>query len=102
MTDLLHQEAAIRLGCFLAVLLPMMLWEWRQPRRSLSLPRARRWPANLGIIVVDSLVVRLVLCTGFTIRRGPRKPTAILASTCRGGTGCSGLIGISPATVTPA
>jgi sterol desaturase/sphingolipid hydroxylase (fatty acid hydroxylase superfamily) len=38
----------------------MILWEWRQPRRILSLPRGRRWPANLGIIVVDSVVVRLV------------------------------------------
>ncbi len=38
----------------------MMLWERRKPRRALSLPRARRWPANLGIIVVDSIVLRLV------------------------------------------
>lgn len=60
MTDLLRYESAIRLGCFLAVLVLMMGWEWRQPRRLLSLPRAQRWPANLGIIVVDSLVVRLV------------------------------------------
>ena len=60
MTNLLHHESAIRLGCFLAVLVLMMLWEWRQPRRSPSLPRIRRWPANLGIIVVDSLVMRLV------------------------------------------
>jgi sterol desaturase/sphingolipid hydroxylase (fatty acid hydroxylase superfamily) len=59
MTDLLRHESTIRLGCFLAVLLLMMLWEWHQPRRPLSLPRARRWPANLGIIVVDSLMVRL-------------------------------------------
>ncbi len=61
MTDPLHHEPAIRLGCFLVVLLLMMLWEWRQPRRPLGLPRTRRWPANLGIIVVDSVVVRLVL-----------------------------------------
>jgi sterol desaturase/sphingolipid hydroxylase (fatty acid hydroxylase superfamily) len=59
MIDLLHHESAIRLVCFLAALLGMMLWEWRRPRRSLSLPRARRWPANLGIIVVDSVVLRL-------------------------------------------
>ena len=60
MTDLLNHEPAIRLSCFFAVLLAMMLWEWRQPRRSRCLPRARRWPANLGIIVVDSAVLRLV------------------------------------------
>ena len=60
MTALLHNEPIIRLACFFAVLLAMMLWERRKPRRALSLPRARRWPANLGIIVVDSIVLRLV------------------------------------------
>ena len=60
MTALHHNEPIIRLACFFAVLLAMMLWEWRKPRRALSLPRARRWPANLGIIVVDSVVLRLV------------------------------------------
>lgn len=60
MTDLLRYEPVIRLGCFATILLLMMLWEWRQPRRSLSLRRAQRWPANLGVIVVDSLVVRWV------------------------------------------
>ncbi|TVR66771.1 MAG: sterol desaturase family protein [Candidatus Competibacteraceae bacterium] len=59
MNDLLNHEAAIRLGCFSLVLLLMILWEWRRPRRTLSLPRGRRWPANLGIIAVDSVVVRL-------------------------------------------
>mgnify|MGYP001186458760 CR=1 FL=1 len=60
MTDLLHYEIVLRLSGFSAVLLAMMLWEWRAPRRPLTLARARRWPANLGIIVVDSLVLRLV------------------------------------------
>ncbi|MEH6876494.1 MAG: sterol desaturase family protein [Candidatus Competibacter sp.] len=60
MTALHHNEPIIRLACFFAVLLAMMLWERRKPRRALSLPRARRWPANLGIIVVDSIVLRLV------------------------------------------
>ncbi len=60
MTDLLAHESTIRLGCFLGVLLAMMLWEWGQPRRAPSLPRARRWPANLAIVAVDSAVLRLV------------------------------------------
>lgn len=60
MNDLLHHESTIRLGCFLGVLLAMMWWEWRQPRRMPSLPRTRRWPANLGIVVVDSAALRLV------------------------------------------
>lgn len=60
MAALLHHESIVRLGCFFTVLLAMMFWERRQPRRTLSLPRTRRWPANLGIIVVDSIVLRLV------------------------------------------
>ena len=60
MTDLLHYETILRLGCFFTVLLAMMFWEWRAPRRTLTLARIRRWPANLGIIVVDSVVLRLV------------------------------------------
>ena len=60
MTDWLPYEPVIRLGCFLGVLLAMMWWEWRQPRRTPSLPRARRWPANLGIVAADSIVLRLV------------------------------------------
>ncbi|MCB1778204.1 MAG: sterol desaturase family protein, partial [Candidatus Competibacteraceae bacterium] len=56
----LHNETILRLGCFMTVLLGMMLWEWRAPRRNLTLARIRRWPANLGIIVVDSFVLRFV------------------------------------------
>ncbi len=60
MIDWLRYEPVIRLSCFLGVLLAMMWWEWRQPRRTPNLPRTRRWPANLGIVVVDSIVLRLV------------------------------------------
>ena len=60
MTDLLQHEIPFRLGCFFIVLLTMMSWEWRWPRRALTLSRIQRWPANLGIIIVDSVVLRLV------------------------------------------
>ncbi|MCP5195543.1 MAG: sterol desaturase family protein [Gammaproteobacteria bacterium] len=60
MLDLLHYEPVIRLGCFFTLLLAMMLWEWRWPRRMLTLSRTRRWPANLGIVVIDGVVLRLV------------------------------------------
>ena len=60
MTEWLHHESLFRLSSFFTVLLAMMLWEWQRPRRILSLPRTRRWPANLGIIVVDSLILRLM------------------------------------------
>ena len=57
---LLHHETSIRLGFFLIVLLAMMAWEWRRPRRSLILLRVRRWPANFGLIAVDTVVLRLL------------------------------------------
>jgi sterol desaturase/sphingolipid hydroxylase (fatty acid hydroxylase superfamily) len=51
-------ETAVRLGVFLAVFAVMALLEWWRPKRPLSRARARRWPTNIGIVVIDSLVVR--------------------------------------------
>lgn len=38
----------------------MALWEALSPRRPLSVGRLRRWPNNLGLVVIDTLVVRLL------------------------------------------
>ena len=52
-------ETALRLTAFGGVLAVMALWEilspWRGEQR-----RGARWPGNLGIVVVNSLLVRLV------------------------------------------
>ncbi|MDX1606871.1 MAG: sterol desaturase family protein [Candidatus Competibacterales bacterium] len=56
-------EPALRLGLFLAVIGAMMVWERFAPRRPLGYARIRRWPNNLGISLVDTLVLRLVLPT---------------------------------------
>jgi sterol desaturase/sphingolipid hydroxylase (fatty acid hydroxylase superfamily) len=40
------------------VLALMALWEVLAPRRSRTLSRRRRWPANLGIVVLNTLIVR--------------------------------------------
>jgi len=53
-------EPVIRLGCFLGVLLVMALWEALAPRRPQSIKRLLRWPNNLGLVVLDTLVVRLL------------------------------------------
>lgn len=53
-----------RLGCFLGVLLLMLLWEQWQPKRRATLPARRRWPANLGIVAVNTLVLRLLIPAG--------------------------------------
>lgn len=59
----LTHEPALRLTAFVAVLGVMATWEVLAPRRVRALPRAGRWPANLGIVVLNTAVVRLLLPT---------------------------------------
>jgi sterol desaturase/sphingolipid hydroxylase (fatty acid hydroxylase superfamily) len=54
-------EMVIRAGATLAVFAAMALWEILAPRRDLLVGRTPRWPSNLGIVVVDALVVRLLM-----------------------------------------
>jgi len=56
-------ELAIRLAAFAGVFSVMALWELLAPRRPLAVGRSPRWPSNLGILVADVLVVRLLLPT---------------------------------------
>src|SRR5262245_24938123 len=56
---LLAHEPAIRLGAFTGIFAAMVLWELLAPRRRQAIGRLRRWPANLGIVVLDALLVRL-------------------------------------------
>src|SRR6266853_2540055 len=59
----LGHEPYIRLGVFGAVLLAMAIWEFYAPRRKQTIRRSLRWPNNLGVVVVDTLLVRLVFPT---------------------------------------
>lgn len=65
-----ENEAAIRLGFFLGTLTVLALLEGWAPRRVLNTPKPARWLANLGIVTVDTLIVRLlfpVLPVGFAL-----------------------------------
>jgi sterol desaturase/sphingolipid hydroxylase (fatty acid hydroxylase superfamily) len=53
-------EPVIRLGFFLGILLAMALWEALAPRRPQAIGRLRRWPNNLGLVVLDTLIVRFL------------------------------------------
>jgi sterol desaturase/sphingolipid hydroxylase (fatty acid hydroxylase superfamily) len=53
-------EWAIRLGCFLGVLALMALWEALAPRRPQSIHRRLRWPNNLAVVVLNTVIVRLL------------------------------------------
>ena len=50
-------EAVGRLGIFLGILTVMLLWEGWRPRRSLTRPRQERWGANLGLTLLNTVLV---------------------------------------------
>lgn len=60
-STLLQHEPWVRMGAFAAVLLVMALWEALAPRRILAYPRVLRWPANLGIVILNAALLRLAV-----------------------------------------
>ncbi|MBI4756816.1 MAG: sterol desaturase family protein [Betaproteobacteria bacterium] len=57
---LLANEPAIRLGFFAGVFAAVALWELAAPRRALTLSRALRWPANLGLVALNTVLLRII------------------------------------------
>jgi sterol desaturase/sphingolipid hydroxylase (fatty acid hydroxylase superfamily) len=53
-------EPLIRMSAFAAVLATMALTEVMAPRRPQAHSRLSRWPANLGLVVVSALLIKLV------------------------------------------
>ncbi len=60
----MEHEASLRLAVFFGLLIGMALWEVAAPRRPATLGRKGRWPANIGIAILDALVVRILLPGG--------------------------------------
>jgi sterol desaturase/sphingolipid hydroxylase (fatty acid hydroxylase superfamily) len=60
---LLAHEPLLRLIPFLGIFALTAALEAWLPRRSRRLPRLRRWPSNLGIVIVDTVMVRLLFPT---------------------------------------
>jgi sterol desaturase/sphingolipid hydroxylase (fatty acid hydroxylase superfamily) len=56
-------EIVLRLTCTAAVFAMLAAWELLAPRRKLSVGRLQRWPNNIGVLVVDALLVRLLIPT---------------------------------------
>ncbi len=56
---LLTNEPIIRLSAFLGILVVMAAWEVAAPRRRREIPRILRWTNNFGVVVVDTILVRL-------------------------------------------
>src|SRR5229473_1608567 len=57
-------ESLIRLCAFVAVLLAMAAWETLAPRRKLTVGRVTRWPSNIGVVMVNTALLRLILPAG--------------------------------------
>ena len=55
----MDNEIIIRVGSFLAVFIIIALWEIAARRRSLTTSKKVRWFSNIGITVINALLVRL-------------------------------------------
>src|SRR3990167_2456454 len=59
----LAHEAVIRLGFFFAVFTVVGLWEICAPRRALTVSKALRWTSNLGLVALNTVLLRLLFPT---------------------------------------
>lgn len=57
---ILSNHPGIRLVSFMTVLVVMALWEVVAPRRERRLSRLARWPHNIGIAAINTLLVRVL------------------------------------------
>jgi sterol desaturase/sphingolipid hydroxylase (fatty acid hydroxylase superfamily) len=60
---LLDNEPIVRLSAFAAVFMVMALWEVLAPRRVQGIERIVRWPSNLGVVVLDTVLMRVLFPT---------------------------------------
>jgi sterol desaturase/sphingolipid hydroxylase (fatty acid hydroxylase superfamily) len=57
---ILQHETSIRLGFFFGVLAIMAAWEVVAPRRALTISKGIRWANNLGIVALNTILLRLL------------------------------------------
>ena len=60
---ILSNQAGVRLTAFFFVLVAMAVWEAVAPRRARRLTRRARWPHNIAVVVVNTLLVRVLFPT---------------------------------------
>jgi sterol desaturase/sphingolipid hydroxylase (fatty acid hydroxylase superfamily) len=53
-------EISIRLGFFIGIFVVMAVWEIVAPRRALTVSKAVRWANNLGLVFINSFVLRIL------------------------------------------
>jgi len=57
---LISYEAVFRLAAFAGVFAAMAAWEIIAPRREQRIDRGRRWPGNIGVVALDTILVRVL------------------------------------------
>lgn len=60
-TFILDHEPLIRLAFFVGVFVLLATWETLAPRRAPTVSKGQRWAANLGLVVLNTTLLRLVL-----------------------------------------
>ncbi|MGB5201133.1 MAG: sterol desaturase family protein, partial [Sedimenticolaceae bacterium] len=53
-------EATIRLSLFLGIFVVMAVWEVLAPRRVLTVSKAVRWANNLGLVALNTMLLRFL------------------------------------------
>lgn len=61
--SILSNQTAIRLVSFFLILVAMAVWEAIAPRRERQLTRLARWPHNIGIVLINTLLLRVLFPT---------------------------------------
>lgn len=64
--DAVISDSSLRLSVFFVVLVLMLIWEQRRPRRLLSADRFKRWPQHLSLTFISSVLARLSLPIGLS------------------------------------
>jgi len=59
--SILAHEGVVRLSFFFAILIVMAVWESLSPRRPLKTSKTIRWYSNLGLVLIDTLALRILL-----------------------------------------
>jgi sterol desaturase/sphingolipid hydroxylase (fatty acid hydroxylase superfamily) len=57
---ILSYEPLVRFSVFVSIFAAMAAWEFLAPRRGQKIGRGLRWPSNIGVVVLDTVLVRLL------------------------------------------
>lgn len=56
----IQNEVTIRLSFFFSAFAVIALWELHSPRRLLSVSKTMRWASNLGLVILNTVVLRVL------------------------------------------